>query len=71
MVIGDDVCIAILWLVHFHVGVFPGKLLAWINRLSKDRGKRRGKQTAGRWRENDDEEEREGTERKTEAQKDT
>lgn len=33
MVVGDDVCIAILWLVDLHVGVLPGKLLAWINGL--------------------------------------
>lgn len=39
MVIGDNVCIAILWLVDFHVGVFPGKLLAGINRLREDKFK--------------------------------
>lgn len=33
VVIGNDVCIAILWLVDFHVGVLPGKLLAWIDGL--------------------------------------
>lgn len=33
MIVGNDVCIAILWLVDLHVGVLPGKLLAWINGL--------------------------------------
>lgn len=33
VVVGDDICIAILWLVDFHVGVFPGKLLTRINGL--------------------------------------
>lgn len=39
MVVGDDVCIAVLWLVDFHVGVLPGKLLARIDGLwEKGRG---------------------------------
>lgn len=59
MVISDDICIAILWLVHFHVGVLPGKLLARIDGLSEDRRKRSRKQTAGRQRQNDDEKETE------------
>lgn len=33
VVVGNDVCIAVLWLVDFHVGVLPGKLLARINGL--------------------------------------
>lgn len=37
VIIGDDVCIAVLWLVDFHVGVLPGKLLAWINGLLESR----------------------------------
>ena len=48
MVIGDDVCIAVLWLVDFHVGVFPGKLLAWINRLRGRAGKKKQEQTMKR-----------------------
>lgn len=40
VVIGDNVCIAILWLVDLHVGVFPGKLLARINRLRGQGGER-------------------------------
>lgn len=41
VVVGNDVCIAILWLVDFHVGVLPGKLLAWINGLWERAGKKR------------------------------
>lgn len=48
VIIGDDVCIAVLWLVDFHVGVLPGKLLAWINGLLESRDGKRGE----RWREN-------------------
>lgn len=48
VVIGDDVCIAVLWLVDFHVGVLPGKLLAWINGLWECRDEKR----EVRWREN-------------------
>lgn len=33
MVVGDDVGVTILGLVHLQVGVLPGELLAWINRL--------------------------------------
>lgn len=43
MVVGDDVCIAVLWLVDLQVGVFPGELLARINGL--DGKERRGGQT--------------------------
>lgn len=41
VVIGNNVCIAVLRLVDFHVGVLPGKLLAWINGLWKRAGKNR------------------------------
>lgn len=33
VVVGDDVGVSIFGLVHLQVGVFPGELLAWINRL--------------------------------------
>lgn len=33
VVVGDDVGVTIFGLVHLQVGVFPGELLAWINRL--------------------------------------
>lgn len=33
VVVGDDVGVAIFGLVHLQVGVFPGELLAWVDRL--------------------------------------
>lgn len=33
MVVGDDVGIAVLGLVHFQVGVLPRELLAWVDGL--------------------------------------
>lgn len=33
VVVGDDVGVTIFGLVHLQVGVFPGELLAWIDRL--------------------------------------
>lgn len=38
MVVGDDVGVTIFGLVHLQVGVFPGKLLARIDRLIRERG---------------------------------
>lgn len=35
VVVGDDVGVTIFGLVHLQVGVFPGELLAWINRLRR------------------------------------
>lgn len=37
VVVGDDVCIAVLWFIHFHVGVLPGELLAWVDGLQQRR----------------------------------
>lgn len=37
MVVGNDVCIAVLWLVDLQVRMFPGKLLPWINGLAERR----------------------------------
>lgn len=37
VVVGDDVCIAVLWLVHFHVGILPGELLARVDGLEQRR----------------------------------
>lgn len=34
MVVGNNVRIAVLWLVDFKVRMFPGELLSWINRLT-------------------------------------
>lgn len=34
MVIGDNIRIAVLWLVDLQVRMFPGELLSWINRLT-------------------------------------
>lgn len=34
VVIGNNICIAVLWLVDLQVGVLPGELLSWINRLT-------------------------------------
>lgn len=34
MVVGDDVGVTIFGLVHLQVGMFPGELLAWIDRLT-------------------------------------
>lgn len=34
MVVGNNICIAVLWLVDLQVGVLPGELLSWINRLT-------------------------------------
>lgn len=39
VVIGDDVGVTIFGLVHLQVGVLPGELLAWINRLMGGRGR--------------------------------
>lgn len=33
VIVGDDVGVAIFGLVHLQVGVFPGELLARVNRL--------------------------------------
>ena len=33
VVVGDDVSVAILWLVDLHVGILPGELLARIDGL--------------------------------------
>ena len=33
VVVGDDVGVAILGLIHLQVGVLPGELLAWVDRL--------------------------------------
>lgn len=41
VVIGDDVCIAVLWFVHFHVGVLPGELLARVDGLQQRRRRSR------------------------------
>lgn len=35
VVVGDDVGVTIFGLVHLQVGVFPGELLAWIDRLAE------------------------------------
>lgn len=35
VVVGNNVCIAVLWLVDLQVGVLPGELLSWINRLTE------------------------------------
>ena len=40
VVVGDDVCIAVLWLVYLQVRVFPGKLLARVDGL-RDRERER------------------------------
>lgn len=37
VVVGDDVGVTIFGLVHLQVGVFPGELLAWIDRLKGGR----------------------------------
>lgn len=37
VVVGDNICIAILWLVNLEVGVLPGELLPWIYRLTQRR----------------------------------
>lgn len=37
VVVGDDVGVTIFGLVHLQVGVFPGELLAWIDRLTGGR----------------------------------
>lgn len=48
VVVGDDVGIAVLGLVHLQVGMFPRKLLAWVDGLQgrveaqSGRGVRRG-----------------------------
>lgn len=34
MVIGNNIRIAVLWLVDLQVRMFPGELLSWINRLT-------------------------------------
>lgn len=34
VVVGNNICIAVLWLVDLQVGVLPGELLSWINRLT-------------------------------------
>lgn len=35
MVIGDDICIAVLGLVHLRVGILPSELLSRVNGLSE------------------------------------
>lgn len=42
VVVGDDVCIAVLWFIHFHVGVLPGELLARVDGLQQRRRRRWG-----------------------------
>lgn len=37
VVVGDDVCVAVLWFIHFHVGVLPGELLARVDGLEQRR----------------------------------
>lgn len=39
VVVGDDVGVTIFGLVHLQVGVFPGELLPWIDRLMRGRGR--------------------------------
>ena len=39
VVVGDDVGVTIFGLVHLQVGMFPGELLAWIDRLTGGGGK--------------------------------
>lgn len=34
VVVGNNICIAVLWLVDLQVGVLPGELLSRINRLT-------------------------------------
>lgn len=34
VIVGNDVGITIFGLVHLQVGMFPGELLAWIDRLT-------------------------------------
>lgn len=47
MVIGDDICIAVLGLVHLRVGILPCELLSRVNGLPKmeDTGRVRVKST--------------------------
>lgn len=33
VVVSNNICITVLWLVDLQVGVLPGELLSWINRL--------------------------------------
>lgn len=35
VVVGDDIGVAVLWLVHFHVGVLPGELLGRVDGLGR------------------------------------
>lgn len=44
VVVGDDVGVTIFGLVHLQVGMFPGELLAWIDRLMGGGGQRQAKQ---------------------------
>lgn len=39
VVVGNDVRVAVLWLVDLLVGVLPGELLSWVNRLGGGRGR--------------------------------
>lgn len=39
VIVSDDVCIAVLGLVDLQVGVFPGELLAGVNRLQNRKTK--------------------------------
>ena len=34
VVVGNNICIAILWLIDLQVGVLPCELLSWIHRLT-------------------------------------
>ena len=40
VVVGNHICIAVLWLVDLQVGVLPGELLSWINGLTHREGER-------------------------------
>ncbi len=40
VVVGNNICIAVLWLVDVKVGVLPCELLSWINRLTNRGGEK-------------------------------
>lgn len=48
VVVGDDVGITIFGLVHLQVGMFPGELLPWIDRLTRVGSSRQNMHTQGR-----------------------